>query len=137
MAKARKGFEGPYGLGVSQFFHGIGGPEYIVAILTGYTGEEKEEAGETFYENHAFPGGWIKMPPPLDDGRVDFQDQSPNDLHTEAVNVAAFLTWAAEPKMMARKHSGFLAVFFLGLLSVLLYLTNKRLWAPYKNKLKA
>ena len=137
MAKARKGFSGPYGLGVNQLFRGIGGPEYIVAVLTGYTGEEKEEAGTTLYENHAFPGGWIAMPPPLSDGLVEFQDKHPNDVHNEAIEIAAFLTWAAEPKMMARKHTGFLGVFFLALLTVLLYLTNKRLWAPYKGKKSA
>ena len=31
MAKARAGFHGPYGLGLNQFFKGMGGPEYIVA----------------------------------------------------------------------------------------------------------
>ena len=64
MAKARAGFHGPYGTGINQLMRGIGGPEFIHAILTGYTGETKEEAGSTFYENHAFPGGWIAMPPP-------------------------------------------------------------------------
>jgi ubiquinol-cytochrome c reductase cytochrome c1 subunit len=136
IAKNRTGFSGPYGLGVNQFFRGTGGPEYVVAILTGYTGEEKEEAGTTLYENRAFPGGWIAMPPPMEDGRVEFEDKHPNDLHHMAEDAAAFLTWAAEPKMMARKHSGFLGVFFLGLLTVLLYLTNKRLWAPHKGRKK-
>ena len=42
--------------------------------------------------------------------------------------------WAAEPQMMARKHAGFVAVIFLALLSTLLYLTNKRLWAGIKGK---
>jgi ubiquinol-cytochrome c reductase cytochrome c1 subunit len=134
VAKGRVGFHGPYGLGINQFFQGIGGPEYIVAILTGYTGEEKEEAGTTLYENHAVPGGWIAMPPPLEDGRVEFEPVHDNTAHHLAVDVAAFLTWAAEPKMMARKHVGFLGVFFLALLTVLLYLTNKRLWAPHKGK---
>ena len=36
--------------------------------------------------------------------------------------------------MMARKQAGFAGVLFLTLLSVLLYLTNKRLWAPVKHK---
>ncbi|MCB2123235.1 MAG: cytochrome c1, partial [Rhodobacteraceae bacterium] len=49
-------------------------------------------------------------------------------------DVAAFLMWAAEPKMMARKQAGFVAVLFLGLLTVLLYLTNKRLWAGVKGR---
>src|SRR5690606_8130447 len=38
MAKARAGFHGPYGTGINQMFRGIGGPEYIVSLLTGYTG---------------------------------------------------------------------------------------------------
>ena len=40
--------------------------------------------------------------------------------------------WTAEPKMNARKEAGFIAVLFLTILSVLLYLTNKRIWAPLK-----
>jgi len=134
MAKARAGFHGPYGLGINQFFQGIGGPEYIVNILTGYTGEEKVEAGTTYYENTAFPGGWIAMAPPLAGEDVEFADGHSNELHHEAEDVAAFLMWAAEPKMMARKHAGFVAVIFLVVLASLLYLTNKKLWAPYKGK---
>ena len=136
MAKARKGYEGPYGTGLNQLFRGIGGPEHIVSILNGYTGEEKEEAGTTFYENHAFPGGWIAMPPPLSGEDVEFADGSSNELEKEAIDVAAFLMWTAEPKMMDRQKSGFIAVILLTLLSVLLYLTNKKLWAPVKRKAK-
>lgn len=134
MAKARAGFHGPYGTGISQLFNGMGGPEYIVSILTGYTGEEKTEFGSTFYENHAFPGGWIKMSPPLSDGAVEYQDGHDNSLHHLAEDVASFLMWAAEPNMMARKQAGFISVIFLALLSTLLYLTNKRLWAGIKGK---
>jgi ubiquinol-cytochrome c reductase cytochrome c1 subunit len=136
MAKKRAGFHGPYGLGINQFFKGIGGPEYIASLLSGYTGEEKEQAGVTFYENTAFPGGWISMAPPLDDDSVEFVDGHDADLHHLAADVSAFLMWTAEPKMMARKQAGFAGVVFLTLLSVLLYLTNKRLWAPVKRKYK-
>ena len=134
MAKARSGFHGPYGLGINQLVNGIGGPEYIASILTGYTGNEKEEAGSTFYENKAFPGGWIAMAPPLADGQVEFDDGHSNTAHHMAEDVTAFLMWAAEPKMMARKQAGFTAVIFLTVLSVLLYLTNKKLWAGIKGK---
>lgn len=137
MAKGRKGFSGPYGLGITQLFKGIGGPEYIVAILNGFSGEEKELAGTTLYENHAFPGGWIRMSPPLTDGQVTFADGAPNDVKHMSEDVAAFLAWAAEPKLDARKATGFKGVIFLGLLSVLLYLTNKRLWAGIKGKKSA
>ena len=134
MAKARAGFHGPYGTGISQLFNGMGGPEYIVSILTGYTGEEKTEFGATFYENHAFAGGWIKMSPPLSDGAVEYQDGHDNSLHHMAEDVASFLMWAAEPNMMARKQAGFISVIFLALLTTLLYLSNKRLWAGIKGK---
>lgn len=134
MAKKRAGFHGPMGTGLAQLFQGIGGPEYIVAVLTGYTGEEKEEAGTTFYENTAFPGGWIAMAAPLEGEDVDYADGHSNSLHHEAEDLAAFLMWTAEPKMMARKHAGLVAVLILTLLSVLLYLTNKKLWAPVKGK---
>ncbi len=134
MAKARAGFHGPYGLGVAQLFRGIGGPEYIATLLTSYTGETKEEAGAVFYENTAFPGGWIAMPPPLAGDDVDYEDGTSTEIHQEAQDIAAFLMWTAEPKMMQRKQAGFSAVLMLGILSVLLYFTNKRIWGPVKHR---
>jgi ubiquinol-cytochrome c reductase cytochrome c1 subunit len=134
MAKARAGFHGPMGLGINQMLYGIGGPEYIVALLNGYTGEEKTQAGVTLYENTIFPGGWIAMAPPMEDGRVEYADGHGNDVHHMSEDVAAFLMWTAEPKMMARKWLGFVSVFMLGLLGVMLYLTNKKIWASVKRK---
>jgi len=132
MAKARAGFHGPYGLGINQIFKGMGGPEYIASLLTGYTGETREEAGVTLYENTAFPGGWISMAPPLLGEDVEYADGHSNDLHSQAEDVSAFLMWAAEPRMMARKQAGLVGTVFLAILSVLLYLTNKRIWAGVK-----
>jgi ubiquinol-cytochrome c reductase cytochrome c1 subunit len=155
MAKARAGFSGPYGTGMAQLFQGMGGAEYIASLMTGYV-EEPECAleGEPMdgYYNIAFaaggfpdsckgdhgehlvPGSWIAMSPPLYGDDVTFEDGSSTELEAVAMDVAAFLMWTAEPKMMARKQAGLTGVIFLTLLSVLLYLTNKRLWAPYKNK---
>ena len=134
MAKARAGFSGPYGTGLNQLFKGMGGPEYIVSLLEGYTGETKTQAGVTLYENTAFPGGWISMAPALYGEDVEYADGHSNSLESEAEDVAAFLMWAAEPKMMARKQAGLTGVIFLTVLTVLLYLTNKRIWAPIKGK---
>ncbi|MEM9048272.1 MAG: cytochrome c1 [Pseudomonadota bacterium] len=136
MAKARSGFHGPYGTGINQFFRGIGGPEYIYSLLTGYTGEEKEEASAYLYENTAFEGNWISMSPPLYGDDVDYMDGTEPTIEQHAKDVAAFLMWVAEPKMMARKDSGLTAVLFLIFLSVLLFYTNKQLWASVKNKKK-
>jgi ubiquinol-cytochrome c reductase cytochrome c1 subunit len=137
MAKARTGFYGPQGLAINPLINGIGGPEYIASLLVQYTGTDKEEAGAILYENPVFEGSWIAMAPPLWDGQVEFADGSPNDVESMAQDVAAFLMWTAEPKMMARKQAGFTGVLFLTVLAVLLYLTNKRLWAPVKHGRKS
>ena len=134
MAKARAGFHGPYGLGINQLFKGIGGAEYVAALLESYTGKEKTEAGVTLYENTVFPGGWISMAQPLSDEIVEFDDGHANDLHHLAVDTAAFLMWTAEPKLNDRKEVGVRALILLILLTGLLYLTNKRIWAPHKGK---
>ncbi|WPY93565.1 cytochrome c1 [Limimaricola variabilis] len=147
MAKSRAGFHGPYGSGLNQLFKGMGGPEYIASLLTGYE-EAPACAPEDFpgYYNVAFgsggfpescideeghhmaPGSWIAMPPPLLGDDVVYEDGHEASVVEESKDVTAFLMWAAEPKMMARKQAGFTGVLFLGLLAVLLYLTNKRIW---------
>jgi ubiquinol-cytochrome c reductase cytochrome c1 subunit len=134
MAKARAGFHGPVGLGINQLLHGIGGPEYIASLLHGYTGEERTEAGTTLYENTAFSGGWISMPPPLADDSVTYADGTAATVEQMSRDVAAFLMWSAEPKMMARKSAGLTAVLFLVVLTGLLYFTNKKVWAPHKGR---
>lgn len=133
MAKARAGFHGPAGLGINQFFKGMGGAEYIASFLNGYTGKEKEEAGAILYENDAI-GGYVAMSPQLFEDGVEYQDGTPATIEQQAQDVAAFLMWAAEPQLNARKEVGFIAVLFLIVLSGLLYLTNKRIWAPIKGK---
>ncbi|MEM6742458.1 MAG: cytochrome c1 [Pseudomonadota bacterium] len=134
MAKARAGFHGPMGTGLSQLFNGIGGPEYIYSLLTHYTGEEKEQAGTILYGNETMAGGWISMTPPLSDDLVEYADGTPATTDQMAKDVAAFLMWAAEPKLEARKSAGARNFVFLALLAVLLYLTNKKLWAGVKKK---
>jgi len=136
MAKARAGFHGPSGTGINQLVKGIGGAEYVASLLTHYTGKEKEEAGTVLYGNETFPGGYISMAPPLYGDDVEYADGTEATIEQQAMDVAAFLRWTAEPHQNARKQTGFIAVFFLSILTVLLYLTNKRLWAPVKAKAK-
>jgi ubiquinol-cytochrome c reductase cytochrome c1 subunit len=136
MAKARAGFHGPAGLGINQLLRGMGGPEYIASFLVGFTGEEREEAGVLLYENAAY-GGYVAMNPVIYGDDVVYEDGTPATPEQIAQDVAAFLMWTAEPKMMARKHSGLTAVLFLIGLTVLLYFTNKKIWAPVKGGGKA
>jgi ubiquinol-cytochrome c reductase cytochrome c1 subunit len=135
MAKAREGFEGPSGLMINQLLHGQGGPEYIASLLMGFTDETRELAGAELYANPIFPGGWISMPPPItDDDQVTYADGTPATKAQMAQDVAAFLMWTAEPKMMPRKAAGLTAVLFLALLAGLLWFTNKRIWSPHKGE---
>ncbi|MBK5932647.1 ubiquinol-cytochrome c reductase cytochrome c1 subunit [Rhodovulum imhoffii] len=137
MAKARAGFHGPGGTGLNQLLNGMGGPEYIASYLLAFTDEWKEEAGSVYYENPVFSTGWSAMAPVLYGEDVEYADGAPNDRVSIAKDVSAFLMWTAEPKMMARKQAGFISVIFLTVLTVLLYLTNKRLWAPIKGRKKS
>lgn len=135
MAKARAGFHGPYGLGINQLFKGQGGPEYIYNFLTGFTGEEKEEGGSVFYHNPYFPGGYTAMPPQLDDGSVDYalEDASFETNSQYAMDVTAFLMWAAEPHLEARNRGGFIWFLMFAGIGVTLWFANKLLWRPIKH----
>lgn len=131
MAKGRAGFSGPYGLGINQLMRGMGGAEYIASFLVGFNGRESEQGGSIFYFNTA-SGTYVAMNPVLFDEGVVYSDGTAATEEQQAQDVAAFLMWAAEPKLTERKMYGFIGVIFLTLLASLLYLTNKRLWAPIK-----
>jgi len=107
------------------------GPDFIAALLQGY--EDKPPAGfnlpEGSYYNKYFPGHAIKMPKPLSDGQVTFDDGSPATVAQYAKDVVTFLMWAAEPHMEARKQLGLQVFVFLILLTGLLYFTKKKVWA--------
>jgi cytochrome c1 len=53
----------------------------------------------------------------------------PQTVAQYARDVTAFLAWAAEPHLEARKRMGFGVILFLLLLTGLLYFTKKRVWA--------
>ena len=108
--------------------HGV---DYIHALMVGY--KEKPPAGVTLpagsFYNEYFPGHAIAMPPPLSDKRVDYTDGSPTTVDQYSKDVSAFMMWAAEPHLEARKRIGFQVMIFLLVLSGLLYFTKKKVWA--------
>jgi ubiquinol-cytochrome c reductase cytochrome b/c1 subunit len=105
------------------------GPDYIHAILIGYA---KAPAGFTLppggQYNKYFPGHAIAMPSPLSDGQVEYTDGTPATVDQYARDISAFLMWAAEPTLDARKRLGFQVMIFLIVLTGLLYFTKKRVW---------
>src|SRR3569623_2604733 len=106
------------------------GPDYVDAVLQGF--EDKVPEGVTIpegsYYYRYFPGHAIKMPKPLSDGQVTYDDGSPATVAQYAKDVTAFLMWTAEPHMEARKALGLQVFVFLIVLTVLLYFTKKKVW---------
>jgi ubiquinol-cytochrome c reductase cytochrome b/c1 subunit len=106
------------------------GPNYIDAILQGFVDKPANVTiPEGTYYNKYFPGHAIKMPKPLSDGQVTFDDGSPATVKQYAHDVATFLMWAAEPHMEARKRLGMQVFVFLIIFAFLMYFTKKRVWA--------
>lgn len=106
------------------------GPDYLVALMTGYEDAPQGftlPAGSNY--NKYFPGHAIGMPKPLNDGQVTYDDGSPQTVAQYSKDVTAFLMWAAEPHMEARKRIGMQVFIFLILLSLLLYFTKRKVWA--------
>jgi ubiquinol-cytochrome c reductase cytochrome b/c1 subunit len=105
------------------------GPDYIHAIVTGYTnpppGFPLPPGGQY---NKYFPGHAIGMPKPLSDGQVEYTDGTPTTVDQYGRDIAAFLMWAAEPTLDARKRLGFQVMIFLIVFTGLLYFTKKQVW---------
>ncbi|GJE53753.1 MULTISPECIES: cytochrome c1 [Methylobacterium] len=114
------------------------GVDYIHALLNGYgDAPEGKEVPDGVYYNKYYPQGQvIAMPPPISDGAVTYPKNDkgepvvPETTDQYAKDVAAFMAWAAEPHMMARKALGFQVILFLILLSGLLYYVKKQIWKP-------
>ena len=74
------------------------------------------------------------MGQPLWGEDVEYEDGIEATIEQEAKDVATFLMWAAEPTLNNRKEAGVLALSMMIVLAGLLFLTNRRLWAPIKGK---
>lgn len=121
------------------------GPQYIYSLLTGY---EKPPAGLKVSPGQYYnpymngdvtaawtgphdkvpPGGFIAMAPPLAAGQVSFDDGTKSTLEQQAKDVAAFITWASEPKMQERKAFGLTAMIYLLIFTGLLYVSYRKIW---------
>lgn len=113
------------------------GSNYVTALVGhGYDEAARPEGWETpdgLYFNKYYPNLNIAMPPPIAaDDQVTYADGTKATIGQMAADVSAFLTWAAEPKAIARKQTGLGVVIFLTILAVLAFLTYLRVWAPIK-----
>ena len=70
----------------------------------------------------------LLMPPPLADNKVTFDDGVKSTVDQQGKDVAAFLMWAAEPKMEERKEFGLGAMIYLLIFAGILYASYRRIW---------
>ncbi len=109
-----------------------GGANYIYALMTGYhDAPAGTQVLEGMHYNAAFPGHQIGMANPFaaGDGQVKYEDGTPATVDNYARDVAAFLSWTADPRLNERKQLGWAVLLYLIVTSVLLYIGKKRIWA--------
>ncbi len=109
-----------------------GGADYIYALLTGYKDPPAGfELMEGMHYNAAFPGHQIAMANPFagGDGQVQYQDGTPSTVENYARDVAAFLSWTADPRLEERKRIGWMVMLYLVITAGLLYVGKRRIWS--------
>ena len=115
-----------------------GGKDYVYSLLTGFQNPpanlpKELRPGTGLHFNPYFANLNLAMAPPLHDGQVTFADGSPNTVKAMASDVAAFLVWTAEPKLVKRHQVGWAAFVFLLIFTGLTYLSYRNIWADKKH----
>ncbi len=112
-----------------------GGVDYIYSLLLGY---EDAPSGVTLdngvYYNKFMYGNNIKMAEPLSDDLIEYSDGTKATKEQMAKDVTTFLMWAAEPHLEARHRMGFKAILYLIILTILVYLSMKKIWSRIESE---
>jgi ubiquinol-cytochrome c reductase cytochrome c1 subunit len=114
------------------------GADYVYALLTGFRDPPPAgvEMADGKYYNIAFPGHQISMPPPLSkDNVIEYQPDAgaKSSFEQNAKDVTAFLAWAADPSLDARKKLGWQVLLYLVITTLLLYVAKRRIWSRVKH----
>ncbi len=119
------------------------GSNYVYDLLMGYGEPDPAKAAKVGFEtpdglyfNKHFPNVNIAMPPPLSDGQVTYADGTESSVAQMSKDVAAFLTWTAEPSLVERRQTGWFVLGFLLFATTLAFLSYKQIWAGLKPKKK-
>lgn len=106
-----------------------GGADYLDALLTGYRDPpDNLKIDDSLYFNIHYKGYRIKMPQPLYDDLITYDDGTPVTVKTMSYDVTAFLSWAAETHLEERRRLGFIAMIMIAILAGLLYFSTQRVW---------
>ncbi len=117
------------------------GSAYVYSLLTGYQDPSPEllEAfpesapGPGLYHNPYFANLNLAMAPPLTmDGQVTYDDGTEASIEQMSADVAAFLTWTAEPTLIKRRQTGWPVLGFLFFATILAWFAKKSVWANAK-----
>ena len=113
-----------------------GGADYVYSLLLGY---EDPPSGATLddgvYYNKYMYGNNIKMPKPLMDGQVEYNDGTEATEQQMAKDVVTFLAWSAEPHLEARHKIGFRAIIYLIIITILVYFSMKKIWSRVESEI--
>ena len=120
------------------------GSNYVYSLMRGYNEPTEEDLAlspdfETpagLYFNEYFYNINIAMPPQLYPDLVTYADGTEATTEQMAEDVAAFLTWTAEPSLIQRKQTGWFVIPFLLFATILAFLSYKTVWAGMKPKKK-
>ena len=112
-----------------------GGADYIYSLLLGYEDPPSNVIlDDGVYYNKYMYGNMIRMPNPLSDGLIEYNDGTEATEEQMAKDLVTFLAWTAEPHLEARHKIGFKAIIYLIILSILAYFSMKRLWLRIEPK---
>ena len=117
------------------------GSAYVYSLLTGFQSQPAELLKEFpdaktptgLHYNPYFANLNLAMAPPLTaDGQVTYSDGTKPTVNQMAQDVAAFLTWTAEPKLENRRRAGLATLLFLLIATGLAYMSYQNIWADKK-----
>ncbi|HKT85017.1 MAG TPA: cytochrome c1 [Novosphingobium sp.] len=118
------------------------GPAYVYSLVTGFQEQPAEllkrfpdaKTPQSLHYNPYFANLNLAMAPPLaSEGQVQYGDGTKPTVDQMAKDVAAFLTWTAEPKLEKRKQTGWPVLGFLLFATILGYMSYRSIWADKKH----
>ena len=121
------------------------GSNYVYSLLQGYNEPDPEDLAKSpnfepsppgLYFNEYFYNINIAMPPQLYPDLITYSDGTEATPEQMAQDVAAFLTWTAEPSLVQRKQTGWFVIGFLIFATFLGFMSYKQIWAGKKPKKK-
>ncbi|MCK0129864.1 cytochrome c1 [Erythrobacter sp. F6033] len=122
------------------------GSNYVYSLLNGYVEPDPEklaaaeangfETPEGLYFNPWFENVNLAMAPQLVEGAITYDDGTEATVPQMSADIAAFLTWTAEPTLIKRKQTGWAVILFLLFATSLAYMSYKQVWAGQKPKKK-